>query len=241
MIVDIATGAHYELDTTDVSASLVTRADQAGGDASNPWISGSGHWEEAQSASEVTSVTTKDGSDHRGRIILDRPNDFLLTQLLDGSIIKIRYRDIDRRGTVSLIGPPAPPEVIALPRGETPFEPLYVFQGKSFPPGSYDLLVSALERERPSDADLKILAAQYRTERQQHASLRAAKRFLGVMSIVAGVVISISSLSATTRGESPAASPLGLILWCVGIGAVVIQSPPQPAPNDVVSYYNMYH
>ena len=29
VIVDLATGAHYELDTTDVSASLVTRADQS--------------------------------------------------------------------------------------------------------------------------------------------------------------------------------------------------------------------
>jgi hypothetical protein len=162
-------------------------------------------------------------------------------QLLDGSIIRIRHRDIDRRGTVSLIGPPAPPEVIALPQGETPFEPLYVFQGKSFPRDSYDLLVSALERERPGDADLKILAAQYRKERQEHASLRAAKPFLGVMSIVAGVVISISSLSATTLSGWTAAQPLAATFWCAGIGAMVIPSPPQPAPNDVVSYYNMYH
>lgn len=245
VIVDMATGAHYELDTTDVGASLVARADQAAGNTSNPWSSGSGQRKDTQGASEVISVTTKEGNDHRGRIIIDRPNDFLSMQLLDGSIVKIRYREIDRRGTVSLIEPPAPPHVIAIPRGETPSEPLYVFQGKSFPPSSYDLLVNCLESERPGDADLKILAAQYKTEKQQQASLRAAKPFLGIASIVVGAVILASSLSAANPGESPAGespgpSPLALVFWGLGIGVMVAPSPSLPAPDDIVSYYNMY-
>jgi hypothetical protein len=242
--VDMATGAYYELDTTDVRMSLPeASADQAGGNASNPWTSGPG---EAQGSPEVVSVATRDGRDHRGSIIVDKPNDFIVMQLLDGSIVTIQYRDVDRRTTVSEAAPRSEVAVVAVPRGETPLEPLYLFQGKTFAPSSYDLLVGTLESERPDDPTLKALVTKYRTERQREAGFRAGKPLLCVACITAGTICGVlgfvESSNATTLADSTSRLGLGfalaLALDGVGIGVIVAPSSPLPSPNEVVSYYN---
>jgi len=240
LIVDLATGAHYELDTRDVTASLVARTGSSAADASNPWKSGLQRAEESWTDGDVVSVVTRDGCGRRGRILVDKPNDFLLLQLLDGSIARVAYRELARRETVHLEASVPSPDVVALPRAETPLEPLFVFQGNGYAPDAYDSLVSALERERPGRDDLKVLAGQYRTQCQQNASFRAVKPWITTLSILLGGLVALASVPASAMGESSAAGPAGLVLCCVGFGVMVVPSPPPPIPSDLVSYYNLY-